>query len=70
MSETVQVTFQYAIGQWVRWAEQPGVRWRVIERVYREGYASPFVRYRLHAAGDTQDAMAYEPDLASGEGEA
>ena len=62
MSETVHVTFQYAIGQQVRWTESVR-RWRVIERFYREGYASPVVRYRIQSANDTEQTMAYEPDL-------
>lgn len=62
MADTVPVTFQYALGQRVRWTES--VRpWRVIERFYREGYASPIIRYRLQSANETVQEMAYEPDL-------
>ena len=63
MAETVPVTFRYELGQRVRWAEQPEGRWRVIERHYREGTFSTYIRYRLRRVNDTEDAMAYEPDL-------
>lgn len=61
--ETVPVTFQFALGDLVRWAAQPRHTWRVIERYYRQGEGSGSTRYRLHSATATQDAMAYEPDL-------
>jgi hypothetical protein len=68
MSETVAVTFLYALGQQVRWAERPAHVWRVLERHYREGTVSRYIRYRLMAVGDPEDAMAYEPDLLPLEG--
>jgi hypothetical protein len=63
MPETVHVTFLFALGQQVRWAERPAHVWRVIERHSREGTVSRYIRYRLMAVGNTEDAMAYEPDL-------
>ena len=46
-----------------RWAEQPEGGWRVIERHYREGTFSAYIRYRLRRVNDTEDGMADEPDL-------
>ena len=61
MPDTVRIDFLFPLGTLVRWAEEPDVRWRVIERFYREGVVSRYVRYRLQAG--TQDRMAYEIDL-------
>jgi hypothetical protein len=63
MPETVRVTFLYALGHEVCWAARPEARWRVIERFYREGEGSRYVRYRLRRLHDTEDAMADEADV-------
>jgi hypothetical protein len=65
MSDTVPVTFRYALGQRVRWALEPEVRWRVMARLYEQSQLRSGVRYQLRAMDETQDAVAYEDDLAS-----
>jgi hypothetical protein len=64
MSDTVHVTFQYAVGHQVRWAEEPAGPWRITERYYREGALRGYVGYRLLAATETDETQAFEEDLA------
>jgi hypothetical protein len=64
VAETVAITFLYALGERVRWAGDPLGRWRVIARSYEESVVSRAVRYQLRRMSDTEDATAFEPDLA------
>ena len=64
MSDTVRVTFQFALGQWVSWTKETRERWRVLERWYLEGQASQPRRYLIINARDTWTALAEESDLS------
>lgn len=72
MSDTIRVTFQFALGQQVRWADDPAGRvWHIVERHFREGRASCSVEYALLLHPESPHGMrvgtAYEPDLAAWE---
>jgi hypothetical protein len=69
LSDTVPVTFRYALGQRVRWALEPDGRWRVIARLYEQSLLRSGVRYQLRAMDETQDVVVYEDDLAPVEDE-
>ena len=64
MPETVRLTFQFALGQQVQWAQETHLRWRVLERWYLEGEASQARRYLIITARDTWTALAEESDLS------
>ena len=46
MSDTVPVTFQFALGQTVRWAEHP-TAWTIVARHYHEGSGTRCIDYGL-----------------------
>lgn len=62
MPQTVRITFLYAIGSQVRYADDPRP-YTILTRTYTErGILGPVVTYRLERHGTTLDT-AYEPDL-------
>jgi hypothetical protein len=62
MSDTVRVTFLYAMHQQVRYADDDTV-YTIMSRTYTERASmGPIITYRLARAGVLYDT-AYEPDL-------
>ena len=62
MADTVRVTFQFAVRQFVRYAGAEGV-YVIVSRTYTEReIMGPVITYRLMAGGVLLDT-AYEPDL-------
>jgi hypothetical protein len=47
MADTVRVTFQYALGQHVRWVGHTALSWIIATRQYHEGTVSRVVTYGL-----------------------
>jgi len=64
MTDTISVTFQYALGQRVSWVKETRERWRILERWYLEGQGHQTRRYLLITARDTWTAMAEESELS------
>ena len=66
MPDTVRVTFQFALGQQVRWFKHTTLPWTIRTRHYHEGTVSRYVTYGLvlsTSRPEDRAVTAYEPDL-------